>query len=71
MIDLANIDNIILANEAVQIALTRLADAVNEANEVMSDARVLYGQAPSPRPYFRLVQDRKNFPGPPKGAEHE
>jgi hypothetical protein len=64
MIDPANIDNIILANEAVKITLTRLVEAVNEANEVMNDARILYGQLPAARPYFSLRQDRKNFPGP-------
>jgi hypothetical protein len=44
-------------------AIEKLAAAINDANGAVAAARKLYGQAPAPRPYFRLGARSQEFSG--------
>jgi hypothetical protein len=55
------LDDLILADEVLAAAINRLADAVNEANQIVDDWRMNHGLPPGPRNYFALRQDRSQM----------
>jgi hypothetical protein len=56
-----DLDRLIACDAMLSAAINKLCDAFNDANLAVHDYVLNHGGKPLPRPYFLLVQDRRQL----------